>query len=394
MPVLRSIRERFAREGRLGGVRIGACLHVTTETANLVRTLLAGGADVGLSASNPLTTQDDVAAALVERYGAEVHAVQGEDTDTYYRYIEAVADRRPHITMDDGADLISVIHGRRTDLIEGIAGGTEETTTGVIRVRALEAQGKLGFPVVAVNEAQTARLFDNRYGTGQSTIDGILRATNVLLAGRVVGVLGYGWCGKGIAMRAQGAGAAVVVSEVDPVRALEAKMDGFEVMQGIEAARVGDVFVSVTGGRDALAGEHFAVMKDGAIVCNAGHFDVELNLADLRGLAVGSREVRPLVEQFELPDGRRINLLAAGRVVNLASAEGHPAAVMDMAFANQALAVEHLVTQGGNLENRVYDVPAAIDEEIARLKLGSMGVEIDALTPAQEAYLHSWEQGT
>ncbi len=394
MPVLRSIRERFAARRPLEGVRIAACLHVTTETANLLRTLLAGGADAGLCASNPLTTQDDVAAALVERYGAEVHAIAGEDTDTYYRHIEALADRRPQITMDDGADLISVIHGRRTDLIEGIVGATEETTTGVIRIRALEAQGKLGFPVVAVNEARTARFFDNRYGTGQSTIDGILRATNVLLAGRVVVVLGYGWCGKGVAMRAQGAGASVVVCEVNPLRALEARMDGFEVMHGRRAAREGDVFISVTGGRDALAGEHFAAMKDGAIVCNAGHFDVELNLGDLRELAVGSHEVRPLVEQFELADGRRINLLAAGRVVNLACAEGHPAAVMDVAFANQVLAVEHLVNEGRSLENRVYGVPAAIDEEIARLKLTSMGVEIDELTPAQEEYLHSWEHGT
>jgi len=394
MPVLRSIRERFVRRRPLEGVRIAACLHVTTETANLLHTLLAGGADAGLCASNPLTTQDDVAAALVERYGAEVHAIQGEDTDTYYRHIEALADRAPHITMDDGADLISVIHGRRTDLIEGIVGGTEETTTGVIRVRALEAQGRLGFPVVAVSEARTARFFDNRYGTGQSTIDGILRATNMLLAGRIVVVLGYGWCGKGVAMRAQGAGAGVIVCEVDPVRALEAKMDGFEVMNARAAAREGDVFISVTGSRDVLGGEHFAAMKDGAIVCNAGHFDVELNLDDLRDLAVGAREVRPLVEQFELADGRRINLLAAGRVVNLACAEGHPAAVMDVAFANQALAVEYLVGQARGLENHVYDVPAAIDEDIAKLKLASMGVEIDELTPAQEEYLHSWEQGT
>ena len=394
MPVLRSIRERFARERPLDGVAIAACLHVTAETANLMRTLLAGGANAGLCASNPLTTRDDVAAALVDGYGAEVHAIQGEDTATYYRHIEAVADRRPQITMDDGADLISVIHGRRRDLIDGIVGGTEETTTGVVRVRALEAQGKLGFPVVAVNEARTARFFDNRYGTGQSTIDGIMRATNVLLAGRVVVVLGYGWCGKGIALRAQGAGASVVVCEIDPLRALEAKMDGFEVMHGLQAARVGDVLVCATGGRHALAREHFAVMKDGAILCNAGHFDVEINLEDLRELAVGSREVRPLVEQFELADGRRLNLLAAGRVVNLACAEGHPAAVMDVSFANQALAVEDLVTEGPGLEDRVYDVPAEIDDQVARLKLASMGVEIDELTPAQEAYLHSWEQGT
>ena len=392
MPVLRSIRERFARERPLEGVAIAACLHVTAETANLMRTLLAGGADAGLCASNPLTTMDDVAAALVEGYGAEVHAIRDEDTETYYRHIDALADRAPHITMDDGADLVSVIHGRRRDLIERIVGGTEETTTGAVRVRALEAQGKLGFPVVAVNEARTARFFDNRYGTGQSTIDGILRATNVLLAGRTVVVLGYGWCGKGIALRAQGAGASVVVCEVNALRALEAKMDGFEVMHALEAARAGDVLVCATGGRDALAREHFEAMKDGALLCNAGHFDVEINLDDLRALAIASREVRPLVEQFELADGRRIHLLAAGRVVNLASAEGHPPAVMDVSFANQALAVEHLVTNGGTLDNRVYDVPPAIDEEIARLKLASLGVEIDALDERQAEYLSSWAQ--
>jgi adenosylhomocysteinase len=394
MPVLRSIRDRFETERPLEGVTIGACLHVTTETANLMRTLIAGGADVGLCASNPLSTQDDVAAALVDRYGAEVFAIHGEDTDTYYSHIESVADKAPQITMDDGADVISVIHGKRTDLIEGLMGGTEETTTGVIRLKALEAQGKLAFPIVAVNEAQTKHFFDNRYGTGQSTLDGILRATNVLLAGRVVVIFGYGWCGKGVAMRAKGAGSHVVVCEVNPVRALEAKMDGFEVMKGVEASAKGDIFISVTGGRDALTGKHFDVMKDGAIVCNAGHFDVEINLGELRERAEGSREVRPNVEQFAMRDGRRINLLAEGRLVNLAAAEGHPAAVMDMSFANQALSAEHLVQHHESLENKVYVVPEEIDNEIARLKLESMGVEIDKLTTIQDKYLNSWDQGT
>jgi adenosylhomocysteinase len=394
MPVLAQIRERFEREKPLAGITIAACLHVTTETANLMRTLIAGGADAGLCASNPLSTQDEVAAALVDRYGAEVHAIHGEDTETYYKHIDALADKGPQITMDDGADVISVIHGKRTDLIEGIIGGTEETTTGVIRLKALEAEGKLAFPIVAVNEAQTKHFFDNRYGTGQSTLDGILRATNILLAGRVVVVFGYGWCGKGVAMRAKGAGANVVVCEINPVRALEAKMDGFEVLKGVDAARKGDVFISVTGGRDALAGEHFDVMKDGAIICNSGHFDVEINLGDLRDRAKDRRPMRPHVEQFELSDGRRVNLLAEGRLVNLAAAEGHPAAVMDMSFANQALAAEYLVQHGAELENKVYDVPAEIDEEIARLKLASLGVEIDTLTPIQEKYLNSWDQGT
>ncbi|MDX6643413.1 MAG: adenosylhomocysteinase [Solirubrobacteraceae bacterium] len=394
MPVLAQIRERFEREKPLEGITIAACLHVTTETANLIRTLLAGGADAGLCASNPLSTQDEVAAALVDRYGAEVHAIHGEDTETYYRHIDALADKGPQITMDDGADVISVIHGKRTDLIEGNIGGTEETTTGVIRLKALEGEGKLAFPIVAVNEAQTKHFFDNRYGTGQSTLDGILRATNILLAGRVIVVFGYGWCGKGVAMRAKGAGANVVVCEVNPVRALEAKMDGFEVLKGVDAARKGDVFISVTGGRDALAGEHFDVMKDGAIICNSGHFDVEINLGDLRDRAKSSRPMRPHVEQFELSDGRRVNLLAEGRLVNLAAAEGHPAAVMDMSFANQALAAEYLVKHGAGLEKKVYDVPAEIDEEIARLKLASLGVEIDTLTPIQEKYLNSWDQGT
>jgi adenosylhomocysteinase len=390
MPVLASIGERFGRERPLDGVRIAACLHVTTETANLVRALISGGAEVALCASNPLSTQDDVAAALVERYGASVHATHGETMDTYYRHIEAVAGIAPQVTLDDGADVASVIHGARRDLIDGMIGGTEETTTGVVRLRALEAEGGLGFPVIAVNEAQTQKLFDNRYGTGQSTLDGILRATNILLAGRTVVVFGYGWCGKGVAIRAKGAGAHVVVCEVDPLRALEAKMDGFEVMPGLEAAAKGDVLITVTGGRNVVRSEHFAAMKDGVILANAGHFDVELNLPELAGLAISRRAVRPGVEQYELGDGRRINVLADGRVVNLAAAEGHPAAVMDMSFANQALAVEHLVRHGAELELRVYVVPEAIDAEIARLKLESMGVEIDALTEEQERYLNSW----
>jgi adenosylhomocysteinase len=394
MPVLRHIRERFDKEKPLRGITLGACLHVTTETANLVRTLIAGGADVGLCASNPLSTQDATAAALVDRYGAEVFAIHGEDNDTYYGHIDAVCDKRPQITMDDGADVISVLHGKRQDQIPDIIGGTEETTTGVIRLKALEAEGKLGFPIVAVNEANTKHLFDNRYGTGQSTLDGILRATNILLAGRRVVVIGYGWCGRGVAMRAKGAGSHVIVCEVDPLRALEAVMDGYEVMQGVEAARVGDVFISVTGNRDALSTRHFAVMKDGAIVCNAGHFDVEINKPDLEKITKAKREVRPFVEEHLTEDGRRINLLADGRLVNLAAAEGHPAAVMDMSFANQALCAEHIAKNGASLEKKVYVVPEEIDKEIARLKLESMGVEIDELTDLQVTYLGSWDQGT
>lgn len=395
MPVLAQIRERFARERPLDGVRIGASLHVTAETANLVRALVAGGADVALCASNPLSTQDDVAAALVDRHGARVYAVQGEDTDTYYRHITTVVDGAPQVTMDDGADLVSVIHGARTELLEGIVGGTEETTTGVLRMHALEAEGALGFPVVAVNDAQTTRLFDNLHGTGQSTLDGIVRATNVLLAGRTVVVLGYGWCGRGVAVRAKGAGASVIVCEVDPVRALQARLDGYEVMPALAAAERGDVFVTVTGDRDVLGGAHFARMRDGAILANAGHFDVEINLPELRDAAVQPpREVRPQVLEHVLDDGRRLHLLAHGRVVNLAAAEGHPAAVMDLAFAGQALAAEYLVAHAGELEPRVLAVPAELEREIARLKLSSLGIEIDTLTPAQEDYLTSWEQGT
>ena len=394
MPVLRSIRERFARERPLAGVRAAVCLHVTAETANLVRTLSAGGAEVALCASNPLSTQDDVAAALVDRAGIAVHAIQGEDMATYYDHIERVVDTRPQLTMDDGADLVSILHSRRTELLGDILGGTEETTSGVLRLRALEAEGRLAFPVVAVGEAETKRFFDDRYGTGQSTLDGILRATNTLLAGRVVVVFGYGWCGRGIALRARGAGAQVIVCEVDPLRALEAKLDGYEVMPGLEAAAKGDVFITATGGRDVLRREHFERMRDGALLCNAGHFDVEINLADLRAVAPERRAVREHVEQHVTPDGRRLHLLAQGRVVNLAAAEGHPAAVMDVAFANQALAAEYLVRHAGELRPRVLDVPRAIDDEVARLALAALGVEIDALTAAQRAYLTAWQIGT
>jgi adenosylhomocysteinase len=394
MPVLRSIRDRFAVERPLDGLRIGVCLHVTTETANLVRTLIAGGAQVALCAANPLDTQDDVAAALVDRYDAQVHAIHGEDMATYYDHIERVLDTRPRMTMDDGADLVSRVHERRGEQLAEIVGGTEETTSGVVRLRALEAQGRLGFPVVAVNEAQTKHLFDNRYGTGQSTIDGILRATNMLLAGRIVVVFGYGWCGHGIAARAHGAGAHVVVCEVDPVRALEAKLAGYEVLPGVEAVAKGDVVITATGGRGVVGAAHYAAMRDGVVLCNAGHFDVECDLPALRELASERRHVRPHVEQFVLEDGRRVNLLAEGRVVNLAAAEGNPAAVMDMSFANQALAAEHLVRNAGTLQPRVHDVPREIDQEIARLKLASLGVQIDELTDAQREYLTTWELGT
>jgi adenosylhomocysteinase len=394
MPVLRQIRERFQAEKPLDGVRLAACLHVTTETANLTRTLLAGGADVTLCASNPLSTQDDTAAALVDRYGASVFAINGEDNDTYYSHIKAAVDARPQITMDDGADVVSVLHGERTDVLADVIGGTEETTTGVIRLKALEADGKLGYPIIAVNDAITKHFFDNRYGTGQSTLDGIIRATNVLVAGLRVVVIGYGMCGKGVAMRAKGHGAHVIVCEVDPLRALEALMDGFEVMKGVDAAAEGDVFVSVTGNRDAIAGEMFARMKSGAIVANAGHFDVEINKGDLDDVTEEKFQARPFVEGHRTKDGREIFLLADGRLVNLAAAEGHPAAVMDMSFANQALAAEHMVRNHDSLENKVYPVPDEIDREIARLKLESRGVEIDRLTEAQTKYLASWDQGT
>ncbi len=394
MPVLRQIRDRFERDKPLDGVRMACCLHVTTETANLTRALLAGGADVTLCASNPLSTQDDVAAALVDRHGAQVYAINGEDNDTYYRHISAAVDAHPQITMDDGADVVGVLHGERTEQLSEVLGGTEETTTGVIRLKALEAEGKLGYPIMAVNDAITKHFFDNRYGTGQSTLDGIIRATNVLIAGLRLVVIGYGMCGKGVAMRAKGHGAHVIVCEVDPLRALEALMDGYEVMKGVDAAKEGDVFVSVTGNRDAISGAMFAEMKSGAIVCNSGHFDVEVNKDELDAITEETFQARPFVEGHRTKDGREIFLLAEGRLVNLAAAEGHPAAVMDMSFANQALAAEHVVRNHASLEKRVYPVPDEIDREIARLKLASRGVEIDELTEIQKKYLASWDQGT
>ena len=395
MPVLRQIRERFEAEKPLDGIRMACCLHVTTETANLTRTLLAGGADVTLCGSNPLSTQDDTAAALVDRYGAQVYAINGEDNDTYYSHINSAVDARPQITMDDGADVVGILHGgERDDQLAEVVGGTEETTTGVIRLKALEAEGKLGYPIIAVNDAITKHFFDNRYGTGQSTLDGVIRATNVLIAGLRVVVIGYGMCGKGVAMRAKGHGAHVIVCEVDPLRALEALMDGFEVMKGVDAARVGDVFVSVTGNRDAISGQMFEVMKSGAIVCNSGHFDVEINKGELDEITEETFQARPFVEGHRTKDGREIFLLADGRLVNLAAAEGHPAAVMDMSFANQALAAEHMVINHASLDKKVYGVPEDIDKEIARLKLESRGVEIDSLTDIQQKYLASWDQGT
>jgi adenosylhomocysteinase len=390
MPVLRSIRERFERERPLEGVRVAACLHVTAETANLMEALAAGGAEPALCSANPLSTQDEVAAALAAE-GVPVQAMRGEDAETYARHVAALADWRPQVTLDDGADLLVLMHERGST--DGVKGGAEETTTGLLRLRRLEAEGRLACPVLAVNESRTERTFNDRYGTGQSTLDGILRATNLLLAGHTLVLLGYGFTGKGIAQRARGAGAAVIVCEIDPLRALEARMDGFEVMPALEAAARGDLFVTVTGSRAVLRREHFERMKDGAVLANAGHFDVEIALDDLGALAKGGvREVLPLVEQYDL-GGRRLNLLARGRVVNLAAGKGHPAAVMDMSFANLALAVEHLVLHGAELEHRVLDVPREIDDEIARLKLESLGVEIDSLTPDQEEYLHSWGQG-
>jgi adenosylhomocysteinase len=394
MPVLRQIRARFERDRPLDGIRIAASLHVTAETANLVRALMAGGAEVALCASNPLSTQDDVAAALVERHAASVHARAGEDPETYYRHIDAVLDTRPRLTIDDGADLVGVLHGQRTDLLDGILGGTEETTTGMIRLRALEAQGKLAFPVIAVADSVTGRQLDHRYGTGQSTLDGILRATNILLAGQRVVVIGYGECGRGVALRAKGAGAHVIVCEVDELRALEAVMDGYDVMPALAAAGEGDVFVTVTGDKDVLRREHFELMRDRAIVANAGHFDVEVSKPDLNALTAERHEVRPLVAEHVLHDGRRIHLLADGRVVNLAAGEGHPGAVMDVDFAGEALCLEHLVRNGAELGPGVHGVPEGIDREVARLKLESLGVEIDSLTDEQRRYLSSWEQGT
>ncbi|MBE3039195.1 MAG: adenosylhomocysteinase [Chloroflexi bacterium] len=395
MPVLRLIRERFAKEKPLKGVRLSACLHVTSETASLARTLVAGGADLVLTASNPLSTQDDVAAALVNIYEVPTFAIKGEDNLTYYKHISAALDHKPHMTMDDGADLVSTIHKDRRELLPGIIGGTEETTTGVIRLRAMAADGMLQFPVIAVNDAMTKHFFDNRYGTGQSTLDGIIRATNVLLAGKNFVVAGYGWCGRGLASRARGMGSLVIVTEVDPLKALEAVMDGFQVMPMMEAAKIGDIFCTVTGDINVVDTRHFEVMKDGAIVANSGHFNVEINIPGLQGLSRGDPKlVRPFVEQYETKDGRKINILAEGRLINLASAEGHPASVMDMSFANQALAAEFMVKNAKTLEKRVYSVPAEVDAEIARIKLSAMGVKIDELTPEQVKYLNSWEEGT
>jgi adenosylhomocysteinase len=394
MPVLAAIRERFEREQPLAGYRISACLHVTTETANLARTLKAGGADVVLCASNPLSTQDDVAAALVDTFDVAVFAIKGEDGDTYYRHIEAVVDHKPHLTMDDGADVIGVLHSARREQLGDIIAGTEETTTGVIRLKALEADGKLGFPIIAVNEANTKHLFDNRYGTGQSTIDGIIRATNVLLAGKTFVVGGYGWTGRGVALRAKGMGAHVIVTEVDPLRALEAVMDGYQVMPMAQAAEVGDVFCTATGDKSVISRAHMERMKDGAILANTGHFNVEIDIPALRSLASETREARAFVEEFTLADGRRLYLLADGRLINLAAAEGHPALVMDMSFANQALSAEYAVQNAASLERRVYPVPAEIDREIARLKLDTMDVAIDTLTDEQAKYLASWDEGT
>jgi len=394
MPVLRLIRERFERERPLEGLRISACLHVTSETANLARTLAAGGADVVVCASNPLSTQDDVAASLVAHENIPVYAIKGEDNDTYYSHLNSALDHNPQVTMDDGADLVTGVLKHRSDLIPQMLGSTEETTTGVIRLKAMAADGVLNFPVIAVNDSDTKHLFDNRYGTGQSTIDGIIRATNVLLAGKTFVVGGYGYCSRGIAERARGLGANVIVTEVDPVRALEAAMDGFRVMPMVEAAKIADFVVTATGDRDVIAGDHFAVMKDGAIVANSGHFNVEIDIPALEEMSVEKRQPRAFVDQYILEDGREINLLGEGRLINLAAAEGHPSAVMDMSFANQALAAEYLLDNKGKLANEVHALPKEVDREIAGLKLKAMGIEMDELTPEQARYLASWEEGT
>ena len=394
MPVLRSIRQRFEKEKPLRGMTIGACLHVTTETGVLATTLAAGGAQVSLCASNPLSTQDDVASCLAVNHGIATYAIKGEDHDTYYRHIESVLDSKPKITMDDGADLVSMIHTKRRDLLPGILGGTEETTTGVIRLESLASEGALAYPIIAVNNADTKHLFDNRYGTGQSTLDGIIRATNLLVAGMKFVVVGYGWCGRGVAQRARGLGANVVIIEVEPVKALEAVMDGFTVSTLAEAVRSADVIVTLTGNKHVLRKEHFTAMKDGVILANSGHFNVEIDIPALQALSGEPRRLREYVESFTLSDGRRIHLLGEGRLINLAAAEGHPAMVMDMSFANQALSVEHLVRKGSSLAKGVYSVPPEIDREIARLKLASMGIAIDRLTDEQERYLNSWTEGT
>jgi adenosylhomocysteinase len=394
MPVLRAIMDRFSREKPLKEVRIAACLHVTTETALLMQTLKAGGAAVHLCASNPLSTQDDVAAFLVSHENIPVFSIKGEDRETYYRHINQALDLKPQITMDDGADLVSTIHAERKELLSDTIAGTEETTTGVIRLRSMAAEGVLAYPIIAVNDANTKHLFDNRYGTGQSTVDGIIRATNRLIAGSTFVVAGYGWCGRGVALRANGMGAKVIVTEVDPLRALEAVMDGYQVMPMLQAAKVGDIFCTVTGDISVIRKEHFEAMKDGAIVCNSGHFNVEIDLEDLAEMAAERREIREHVEEYRLSGGKRINVLGEGRLVNLAAAEGHPASVMDMSFANQALTAAYVIENGARLENKVYGVPEEIDREIGKLKLAAMGVEIDELLPEQEKYLGSWDMGT
>jgi adenosylhomocysteinase len=394
MPVLRQIRARFAEEMPLKGLKIAACLHVTSETANLMLALRDGGAEIALCASNPLSTQDDVAAALVSEYGIKTFAIKGEDTETYYNHINKVLETRPHMTMDDGADLVAMLHGDRNDLLENVIGGMEETTTGVIRLKSLADEGKLKYPVIAVNDADTKHFFDNRYGTGQSTLDGITRATNILWAGKTVVIIGYGWCGRGVAMRARGMGSNTVVCEVNHIRALEAAMDGHQVMKMEEAAKLGDIFITVTGGMKAVDSKHVQVMKDGAVLANSGHFNVEIDIEGIEKLSDSKTEVRPFVEQYTMSDGRRINLLAEGRLINLSAAEGHPSAVMDMSFADQALSAEFVANEYQNLEKQVYVVPRDIDNEVGRLKLLSMGVEIDELSDEQEKYLNSWDVGT
>jgi adenosylhomocysteinase len=394
MPVLNIIRKRFAKEKPLKGVRVAACLHVTTETASLMQTLKAGGADVVICASNPLSTQDDVAASLVKHDKIPTFAIKGEDGKTYYKHIMSVLDIKPQMTMDDGADVVSVLHTKRKNLLAHVIGGTEETTTGVIRLRSMANTGVLQYPIIAVNDAQTKHFFDNRYGTGQSTIDGVIRATNRLIAGSVFVIAGYGWCGRGLAMRAKGMGANVVVTEIDPLKSIEAVMDGYQVMPMADAAKIGDIFVTVTGDIKVIRAEHFRAMKDGAIVCNTGHFNVEIDLDALDKMKKNKRQIREFVEEFTLPNGRKINILGEGRLINLAAAEGHPSSVMDMSFANQALSAEFMLQNSASLENDVYSVPQDIDRSIARLKLNAMGVKIDKLTPEQKKYLASWEMGT
>ena len=394
MSVLRLIRKRFEKEKPLDGVRVSACLHVTTETANLMRTLQAGGAEIALCASNPLSTQDDVAAALVKNYNIPVFAIKGEDNETYYKHINSAIDHKPKITMDDGADLVSTLHSKRTEFLDEIIAGTEETTTGVIRLRSMAKNGVLRYPIIAVNDANTKHLFDNRYGTGQSTLDGIIRATNLLFAGSTVVVSGYGWCARGFAMRARGMGAKVIITEINPLRALEAVMEGYRVMPISEAAKIGNLFVTLTGDKNVIRKEHFEVMKDGAIVANSGHFNVEIDIPALEKMSVRKRRIREYVDEFTLPDGRKINLLGEGRLINLAAAEGHPPSVMDMSFANQALCLEYAVNNGSKFENKVYNVPTEIDELVASLKLQSLGVQIDTPTKEQRIYLESWTMGT